>query len=138
MWFKVVVGASAAAILLLGGYAAYEEYREGALARAFDENFSRGDYLAALGMAGKLRASGALNADPVLAERVTEAARLLLAEDALRKARAAAVEERFADAVALLLARAARSRLHSKRVQKRAHYMQKLKRASLSLRIKRQ
>ena len=100
MILKLILGGLAAIVLVIGGYAAVKEHGLRTLATAFDANLASGDYLAALAAAGKLKETGATDSD--LNERINSAARLLVAEDALAKAKRAADEKRFADAGALL------------------------------------
>ena len=100
MLLKLVIGIVALAALATGGYFAVKESGTRTLARTFEERLAEGDYLAALGAAGTLREKGGTTAE--LEEKIAETARLLVAEDAYKKAAAALEEKRFADASALL------------------------------------
>lgn len=87
-------------VLGTGGYYLVKVQGERALARSFEKKLNAGDYLAALGAAGKLKEEGVGNAE--LDKKISSAARLLVAEDAYKKAQTAREEKRFADAGALL------------------------------------
>lgn len=107
MILKVILGVVAAAVLGVGGYAAIKEHGLRTLAKSFEEKVNAGDYLAALAAAGTLKEAGNANAE--FDEKIAEAARLLVAEDAFTKAKRASEEKRFADAGALLRGSAALS-----------------------------
>lgn len=83
-----------------GGYYLVKAQGVRTLTQTLEEHLESGDYLAALGAAGNLRAEGKVT--PELDEKISEAARMLVAEDAFKKAKAALEEKRFADAGALL------------------------------------
>lgn len=100
MILKIVAGVVASIVLAVAGYAAVKEHGVRTLTTAFDTQLEAGDYLAALAAAGKLKESGATGLE--LDNKISAAARLLVSEDALTKARKAAEEKRFADAGALL------------------------------------
>lgn len=100
MILKIALGAIAVVVLAIGGYAAIKEYGLRTFAAAFDARLEAGDYLAALAAASKMKEGGAAGHE--LDTRISSAARLLVAEDALVKAKKAAEEKRFADAGALL------------------------------------
>ncbi len=100
MILKVIAGALASIVLVVAGYAAVKEHGLRSLSTAFDAQLEAGDYLAALAAAGKLKESGATGLE--LDNKISAAARLLVSEDALVKAKKAAEEKRFADAGALL------------------------------------
>lgn len=95
------IGIGFAVVLVgVGGYYAIKARVARTLAESFEKNLEAGEYLAALGAAGNLRASG--RESPEFDEKIAEAARLLVAEDAYKKAQTAREEKRFADAGALL------------------------------------
>ncbi len=100
MPFKVLFSIVVLAVLATGGYFAVREQGARALAHTMQERLNAGDYLAALAAAGELRKSG--RATPAVEEQVASAARLLVAEETLKKAKIAFSEKRFADASALL------------------------------------
>ncbi len=100
MILKIVAGVVASIALIVAGYAAVKEHGVRALSAAFDTQLQAGDYLAALAAAGKLKESGATGLE--LDNKISAAARLLVSEDALVRAKKAAEEKRFADAGALL------------------------------------
>ena len=83
-----------------GGYYLVKEQGIRSLAQSFEEHLETGDYLAALGAAENLRVKG--GSTPELEQKITEAARLLVAENVFVKAKQAAQEKRYADASALL------------------------------------
>lgn len=100
MILKFVIGVVIMVVFATGGYFAVREGGARKLAATVAKRMESGDYLAALAAAGELRESG--NTTPELEEQVAGAARLLVAEDALLKAKQAVFEKRFADAGALL------------------------------------
>lgn len=97
---KVGIGAFAVVVIGVGGYIFLKTQGIKTLTQAFEKNLESGNYLAALGAAGTLRAEG--EATPELEERIAEAARFLVAEDAYNKAKVALDEERYDDASAFL------------------------------------
>lgn len=97
---KVVLGVFAVASIGTGGYYAVKAYSARTLSQTLSAHLDSGDYLAALAAAGNLKEEGKVT--PELDEKIAKAARLLVAEDALKKAKAALEEKRFADAGALL------------------------------------
>ncbi len=100
MLLKVLLGSIALGALATGGYFVLKEQGLRTLAASLEESLAAGDYLAALAAAGELKEKGATK--PKLDETIAEAARLLVAEDAFKKAQVALEEKRFADAGALL------------------------------------
>ncbi len=84
----------------VGGYYVLKAQSARTLTQNLDQQLEAGDYLAALGAAGNLKAAG--KTTPELDEKIAEAARLLVADDAFKKAKAAVDEKRYADASALL------------------------------------
>lgn len=105
MPLKVLVGTVVLAALATGGYFAIKAQGVRTLTKTLEERLESGDYLAALAAAGELRETG--RTTPELEEQVASAARLLVAEDALKKVKDALDEKRFADAGALLRGSAA-------------------------------
>ncbi|KKU67554.1 MAG: hypothetical protein UX89_C0014G0024 [Parcubacteria group bacterium GW2011_GWA2_47_16] len=99
---KITLVAFIVVVVAVGGYAAFREYGFRALSRVFDERLKSGDYLAAIGAAGKLKEGGV--ASPELDDKVSSAARMLLADEAFKKAKQASGEKRFSDAGAILRA----------------------------------
>lgn len=97
---KVGIGVVATATLGVGGYYLVKADGVRTLTQAFESSLEAGDYLAALGAAGNLRTEGAIT--PELEEQIAKTARLLVAEDAYKKAKTALDEGRYADAGALL------------------------------------
>lgn len=97
---KFLVSALAIVAIGTGGYYLVKAQGVRTLTQSLEEHLESGDYLAALGAAGNLRAEGKVT--PELEEKISEAARLLVAEDSFKKAKAAVDEKRFADASALL------------------------------------
>ena len=91
---KCMFGALAIALLGAGGYALVKEGGTRALSRTLNASLASGDYLAALAAAEKLKDSG--EETPELEEKIGTAARLLVATDALKKAKTAFDEKRFA------------------------------------------
>lgn len=100
MFLKSVVALVALSVLATGGYFVLKEDGVRALSKVLQENLDSGDYLAALGVAGKIRESG--QSTPALEETVTATAKLLVAEDIYHQAVKASKEERWVDARALL------------------------------------
>lgn len=84
----------------IGGYYAVKAHSIQTLTKAFEQQLTSGNYLAALATAGDLKAQGSVT--PELQEKITSAARLMVAEDTYAKAKVALEEKRFADASALL------------------------------------
>lgn len=97
---KFVGAVMAVGVIAAGGYYLVKEQGIRSLAKSFEEHLDSGDYLAALGAAENLRVKG--GATPELEGKITEAARLLVAEDVFAKAKQASLEKRYADASALL------------------------------------
>ena len=97
---KTALIAFLALVVVVGGYAAFREYGFRALSRVFDERLEAGDYLAAIAAAGKLKEDGVVS--PELDDKVSSAARMLLSDEAFKKARKAADEKRWNDAGAIL------------------------------------
>lgn len=97
---KIILGVLAAAAVGAGGYYAVKTYSTHMLSQTLSARLDSGDYLAALAAAGNLKEEGKVA--PELNERIAKAARLLVAEDALKKAKAALDEKRYTDASALL------------------------------------
>ncbi|PIQ68916.1 MAG: hypothetical protein COV91_01450 [Candidatus Taylorbacteria bacterium CG11_big_fil_rev_8_21_14_0_20_46_11] len=97
---KICIGVVATATLGVGGYYLMKADGVRTLTQAFESSLEAGDYLAALGAAGNLRTEGKIT--PELEEQIAETARLLVAEDAYKKAKSALDEGRYADASALL------------------------------------
>ena len=97
---KLLLSAIAVIAIGIGGYYFVKAQGGKALARSLEEHLNSGDYLAALAAAGKLQEKG--DSTPELEEKISEAARMLVAEEAFRKAKTASAEKRFADAGALL------------------------------------
>lgn len=102
---KFALSVLTALALAVGGYYAIKAQSARTLAQSFESNLESGEYLAALGAAGNLKAKG--ETPPELDEKIAAAARLLVAEDAYKKARVAREEKQFADAGALLRGSAA-------------------------------
>ena len=100
MLLKLAIGIVVLAALAIGGYYSVKAQGVRTLSQALEDNLKSGDYLAALGAAGNLKEQG--KNTPELEEKIAEAARLLVAEDAFQKAKIARDEKRFADASALL------------------------------------
>ncbi|MDO8594599.1 MAG: hypothetical protein Q7R93_03750 [bacterium] len=100
MLLKLVVGVVALGALATGGYFVVKENGVRALSKVLQDNLDSGDYLAALGAAGKIKESG--KGSPELEQTVATAARLLVAEDIYHQAVKASDEKRFVDARALL------------------------------------
>lgn len=100
MLLKVVVGIVALSALATGGYFIAKEDGVRALSKVLNDNLESGDYLAALGVAGKIKESG--QETPELEATVATTARLLVAEDMYRQAVKASKEGRFVDTRALL------------------------------------
>ena len=97
---KLIVGALTIGALATGGYFFVKEQGLRALTATLEQNLAAGDYLAALAAAGRIKANGKGTSE--LEETIAGAARLLVAEDTLKKAKAAFEEKRFGDASALL------------------------------------
>ena len=100
MFLKLGVGIVAFIALATGGYFIAKEDGVRALSKVLEDNLASGDYLAALGVVGKIKASG--QDSPELDATVASTARLLVAEDIYRQAKKASDEGRFIDARALL------------------------------------
>ena len=100
MFLKVIVGIAALSALVTGGYFVVREDGAQELSKVFNDNLASGDYLAALGVAGKIKESGQGSSE--LDAAVSGAARLLVAEDIYRQAAKASDEARFVDVRALL------------------------------------
>lgn len=99
---RLVFVVAIVAVLALSGYGLFRQHGLQALTRLFDEKLQSGDYLAAIAAAGKLKEVGVTS--PEFDDKVSVAARLLLADEALKKAKQAAAEKRFNDAGAILRA----------------------------------
>ncbi|MDO8482955.1 MAG: hypothetical protein Q7S86_04020 [bacterium] len=97
---KTILIASVVTVIAVGSYVVFREHGLSALSRIFDERLEAGDYLAAIAAAGKLKEGSVTSTE--FDEKVSSAARLLVAEDAFKKAKKAAEEKRFNDAGALL------------------------------------
>ncbi|MEK7170143.1 MAG: hypothetical protein AAB767_02555 [Patescibacteria group bacterium] len=100
MLLRFIVGIVAVGALVTGGYVVVREDGARELSRVFNDNLASGDYLAALGVAGKLKENG--QGSPELDAAVSGAARLLVAEDIYKQAVRASDEGRFVDVRALL------------------------------------
>ena len=100
MLFKAAVGVLALGALTIGGYFVMKEDGIRALSRVLQENIDSGDYLAALGVAVKIRENG--QGSPELDAAVATAAKLLVSEDIYTQAMKASEEGRFTDVRALL------------------------------------
>src|SRR3989338_1327570 len=97
---KIAVIISIVTVVTACGYVIFRERGLRALSRIFDERLESGDYLAAIAAAGKLKEGSVTS--PEFDDKVSAAARLLVAEDAFKKAKKASEEKRFNDAGALL------------------------------------
>lgn len=97
---KTGLAVLAAVAVVSGGWHLVKTYNARSLSAVVAAHLDSGEYLAALAAAGTLKEDGKATAE--LDEQIAEAARLLVAEDALKKAKAALAEKRFADASALL------------------------------------
>lgn len=102
MIHKFAVIISIAIVVVASGYAIFRERGLQTLSRIFNERFESGDYLAAIAAAGELKKEGA--SSPELDDKISAAARLLVAEDVFKKAQKAHEEKRWSDAGALLRA----------------------------------
>lgn len=100
MLLKLAVGVIALGALVTGGYFVVKEDGVRALAEVLQDNLDSGNYLAALGVAGKMKEGG--EDSPELEKTVATTARLLVAEDIYLQAVRASDEGRFVDARALL------------------------------------
>ncbi len=96
-----MVGLVGLTALFTGGYFITREDGVMALTKVLDERLASGDYLAALGVAGKIKENG--QSTPELDQTVLQTAHLLVAEDIYHQAVKASDEGRFMDARALLL-----------------------------------
>ena len=97
---QLVVGLLAVIGLSVGGYFVAQEDSARKLGARIQSRFESGDYLAALAAAGELKEKG--QEDSALDDTISQAARFLVAEVSLQKAKEAALEERWSDARALL------------------------------------
>lgn len=100
IWLKLALAAVAVVGVGTGGYFAVKAQGLRTLTTALDTHLQSGNYLAALGAAGSLQVKG--ESTPELEEKIGAVARLLVAEDAFKKAKLAFDEKRFTDAGALL------------------------------------
>lgn len=100
MFLKLTLGFVALGAVTTGGYFVAEEIGVRNLKGAFEGSLGSGDYLAALGAAVGLKEK--VGEDPDIDKKIMDAARMLVAEDALRKAKAAREEKRYGDAAAFL------------------------------------
>lgn len=97
---KVVMGVIVAGAVVTGTVFVVKEHSLQTLTRSLEDNLNSGDYVAAIAAAGKIKEEG--KGGEELEETIRKTARLIVAEEAYKKAKQAAEKEHWADARSLL------------------------------------